>query len=120
MSVRSIVLVQDEYGGTWMHETITRHGSDDHHSRSHKIRVTTMECLIIRTKRHVKTIPIMAEEHLRNEISKTNLLQTADKFNELMDHFVKLDEHKHSKKYESSESNIQKHPCHGTSIDTIL
>ena len=39
----------------------------------------------------------MAEEYLRNEISKKRPPQTEGKFNELVDHFTKLKEHEHSK-----------------------
>ena len=39
----------------------------------------------------------MVEGYLRNEISKTNPPQIADKSNELVDHSVKLNEHKESK-----------------------
>ena len=55
-----------------MHGTIVGHGYDDHSGRSYKIRLNEMGCTITRTKRHVKSIPIRAEDYLRNEMLKTN------------------------------------------------
>ena len=63
-----------------------------------------MGCLVTRTKRHVKTTDIIAEEYLRNEISKKSPPETEDKFINLVDHVTKLYEHNHSKRHITIES----------------
>ena len=70
--------------------------------------VTETEHILTRTKKHMTATPISIEEYLRNEISKTNTPQTADRCNDLMEYFPKLNEHKHSKMYKTSEGNISK------------
>ena len=72
-----------------MYGTIVRHGSDDHYNRSNKIQITKMDCIITRTKIHVRSTPIKAEDYLRKEVLKKSTLQAADKFNELADHYTK-------------------------------
>ena len=61
--------------------------------------------IITGTKRPMKTIPIMAEEYLRNEVRKKNLSQLLDKFDELVEHFANLHEQKEAKKPEMSQDN---------------
>ena len=80
--------------------------SDDHHTEA--ITVTKTGQLINKTKRYIKTNSNMVEEYLRNETSKINLPQTAHKFKELADHFIKLNEHKYPKKVIISESSMSK------------
>ena len=53
-----------------MHETVTRHGSEDHNGRCYKIKVTKTGCTITGTKRHMETSKISTEDYLRNEMSK--------------------------------------------------
>ena len=61
-----------------MHGTVVEHGSDDHNGRNYMIRVTNMGHTITRTERHLKAIPITAENYLRNEMSTINRPQTSD------------------------------------------
>ena len=53
-----------------------------------------MNCIITRTKRHIETTPVTAGEYLRNEVKKKSAIQAEDKFDELVDHYLKLFKHK--------------------------
>ena len=55
--------------------------------------VTKMGSMITRTKRHVKTTPVTTEEYLRNEVSKKNISQGADRSDKPVDQYTKLYEH---------------------------
>ena len=48
-----------------------------------KYRVIKTGHMIARKKRDVRVIPVLAEDHPRKEIFKTNRLQVDDKFSEL-------------------------------------
>ena len=68
----SIAVVHHKDAGQWMHGTIVEHKYDTHDSRSYKVSVNKMRNTITGTKRHVKTIPVIAEDYLRNDMSKPN------------------------------------------------
>ena len=57
-----------------MHGTIPGPGSDDHNGRSYKIRMTKIGHTITRTRRHMKSIPITAEDYIHYQVKKTNKL----------------------------------------------
>ena len=61
----STVAVQEEDDGLWKHGTIVGYEIENHNGRSYKIRVTMAQCTMTRTKRHVKTTLISAEDYLR-------------------------------------------------------
>ena len=67
---------------------------------------------IIRTKKkkHVKTTLIRADNYLRNEVLKTNQLQTAEKSEELLDHFTELHKLEQSRDTEIDRSCRKKQP----------
>ena len=73
-----------------MYGTVVGHGSNNHHGRSYKIRVSKMSHIIIRTNRHVKNIPITVEEYMRNEVTKKDKILGANRFNKLINHYTKL------------------------------
>ena len=60
----STVMVHHENWGPCTHGTMVGHRPDDLHSRSFKIQVTKMVCIISRTKRHIKTMLITANSYL--------------------------------------------------------
>ena len=55
-----------------MYGTAEGCGADENSGKCYEIRVTKMGYTITRTKRHIKTTPITAEDYLRNDVSKTN------------------------------------------------
>ena len=59
-----------------------------HRVWSYKFRVMKTRCLITRPKRHVRAIPISAEEYLRKEISKANI-------NKLIDCIAQINRHEY-------------------------
>ena len=85
-----IVAVKHKDGRPWTYGTIVDYGSDDYHGRSYKLRVTKMGHIITKTKRQIKTIPITAEEYLRNVVLEKTALQVEDKFDKLVDYYMKL------------------------------
>ena len=90
----STVAVQWEEGRPWTYGTVIGHASDDHNGRNYRIRVTKIGLMFITImKRYVMATPISTEDYLRNEASKAKYPCTADRVNELLDHFLKL--HKH-------------------------
>ena len=76
------------------------YASDDHKSRSHKIRVLKTGYIITKTKMHVKATLISAEDYLRKEMSKDNRPQADFKLDELTDCFALLNHHKYLKNLE--------------------
>ena len=44
----STVVVQSEVGGPWTHCKVIEHGTQDHNSKSYKICMTKMGCIIMR------------------------------------------------------------------------
>ena len=63
-------------------------------------KVDEMGHTIIRTKRHIKAIPISAEDYLKNEVSQPQKAHMVDRFNELIEHFVQLYKYGHFNKIE--------------------
>ena len=99
------IAVQIEDGRPWMHETIIGYGAEDHNERYYRIRVTKSGHAVVRKKRHMKTTPILAEDNLRNEMSKSNIPQTEDQFNEFVDCFAQLYKHRGSNVVEMERKN---------------
>ena len=75
-------------GGLWTLGAVMEHRSDDFHGRNCKMSVTNT-AHINRTRRCVKTSPIITEGYLRNEVLKKDTMQGADRLNELVYHFMK-------------------------------
>ena len=64
LPVGQTVAVQSKDAVIWTFGSGVGHGSDDHISRSYKIRVTKKGCTMKRTKRHMKSILITAQDYL--------------------------------------------------------
>ena len=54
----------ERMGHPGYHGTIVRHGLDDHHGRSYKLRVSKIGHSITRTQRHTRATMVMAKEYL--------------------------------------------------------
>ena len=52
-----------------------------------------MSCIITRSKRHIKTTPIIAGEYFNNEVSKKSAFQVANKSDYPINHYMNLHEH---------------------------
>ena len=78
------------------------HGSDDHHGRGYNILVTKTGCIITRTRSHVKSTPITLDEYLQSEVSKRDTVQRSDKYDEVVNYYTKLYQHKKQEKSENS------------------
>ena len=60
-------------------DTITEHSDDVHNDRSNKIQVTKICRIMKRTVRHIKPTLILAEQYLRDQMSKnTDQFQHGD------------------------------------------
>ena len=82
-------MVLHKDAGPLAHATRVEHGSDDYKGRSDRIKATKMGCTVTRTEWHIKVTPITADDDFRNEMSKFNWPQTADKLNELVENKTK-------------------------------
>ena len=60
----STVVVQQEGGGLWTHGTMVGRGYHNHNNRSYIIYITKTGHVITRNSKHIKVIPIMAEQYL--------------------------------------------------------
>ena len=78
-----------------MHETIVQHRSDGHKGKSYQIIVMKTGGIITNTKKLIQVTPISVEDYFRKDIPKTNRPQADDKFNELIDCFVLLNQHEY-------------------------
>ena len=78
----STVTVQMEDRSPW---TLAEH----YNGRSYKIHVIKLRYIIMRMQRHVKHIPILAEEYLWDEL-KMNTSQVSKTFNELINTYIML------------------------------
>ena len=51
----TVVVVQQEDGGSWTHGTVVGRGDHNHNNRSYTIRVTETGLIITRKSKHTKT-----------------------------------------------------------------
>ena len=105
LSTGSTVVIE-RGDGRLMHGTMGWHGADDQNGRSYKVRVMKTSHIITRMKRHVRAIPILAEDYPMKEISKSNRLHTDDRLNELTDYFAMLNQHEHLGNTEAEREDI--------------
>ena len=71
----STTAVQKEDSRLWRPGTVILWGPEDHNGRCYKLRVTKTGCIITRTKIHVKATMISAEDYLRNEEEKVQVIK---------------------------------------------
>ena len=82
--------MQHKDAGPWTHGAVVRNGSDGHHGRSYKIRVSIMGCIITRTSRHTQNFPNQSRRIFEKRGGKGEQIVRADKPDELVEYYANL------------------------------
>ena len=84
--IGSTVVVQQEDGGPWTHDTIIGNGDHNHRNRSYKTQVTTTGRIITCNRQHIKPTPITAEDFICYQARKHT---KTDPLDAILDHIQK-------------------------------